>query len=82
MKKENRRLGRAKSYTRGWLMCVGVLHGDGIDNCIDDILGGNDWIQSDRSGITNVWMFHDFSESNQVGLWRRMGQELGDDGRA
>jgi hypothetical protein len=27
-------------------------------------------------------MFHDFSESNQVGLWRQMGQELGDDGRA
>jgi hypothetical protein len=42
MKKENRRLGRAKSYTRDWSMCGGVLHRDGIDNCIDDILGGKE----------------------------------------
>jgi hypothetical protein len=42
MKKENRPLGRGKSYTRDWSMCGGVLHRDGVDNCIDDLLGGND----------------------------------------
>jgi hypothetical protein len=60
-------------------MCGGGLHRDGMDDCIDEILGGNDLIQYDRSRTMNVWMFHDFSESNRVGLWRRMGQKLRDD---
>jgi hypothetical protein len=82
MKKENRRLGRAKSCTRDWSMCGGGWHRDGIDNCIDDILSENDGIQYERSGTMNVWMFHYLSESNRMGLWRPMVQELGDDGRA
>jgi hypothetical protein len=42
MKKGNPRFGRAKSYTRDWLMYGGGLHRDSIDNCLDDIVGGND----------------------------------------